>query len=188
LTASLQDAEKTSTQLSAQASRLPQVERQYRDLSHRVQDQEATIQRQQMLLATDRDIRDLMNARNLHIIDVNDVDSSGKPRPTFGRVFYTEGKSLVFYAFDMGQLSKPARPAAFQAWGQRLTRKTTPASLGVFYEDTKSQNRWILKFDDPAILAEIDSVYVTVEPSGGSKAPHGAQVLFAYLGTPPNHP
>jgi hypothetical protein len=187
LSANLKDSEKTTTQLTAQVGRLTRLERQLRDLTWRAQEQQDAIQRQEMLLSTDDEIRNLVVARNLHIIDINDVDSNGKPKPTFGRVFYTEGKSLVFYAFDMGLLAKTVKAGALHAWGQHTQHKGAPASLGIFNEDTKSQNRWILKFENPEVLGRIDSVYVTVEPSG-SKAPHGAQVLFAYLGTPPNHP
>jgi hypothetical protein len=45
-----------------------------------------------------------------------------------------------------------------------------------------------LKFDDPEKLAQIDSVFVTVEPHGGSKKPSGKQLLYASLRTQPNHP
>jgi hypothetical protein len=39
----------------------------------------------------------------------------------------------------------------------------------------------VLRFEDPQILAEIDSVFVTVEPPGGSAKPSGRQFLYAYL-------
>ena len=41
----------------------------------------------------------------------------------------------------------------------------------------------VLRFEDPLYLAEIDSVFVTVEPPGGSAKPTGRQFLFAYLNT-----
>jgi hypothetical protein len=61
-------------------------------------------------------------------------------------------------------------------------------SLGIFYVDDKAQKRWVLKVDDPALLAHIDSVFVTVEPPGGEKKPTGQKLLYAYLNAPPNHP
>jgi hypothetical protein len=61
-------------------------------------------------------------------------------------------------------------------------------SLGVFYENTTSKKRWVLKFDDPKALATIDAVFVTVEPNGGSHHPSGKELLFAYLRVSPNHP
>ena len=41
---------------------------------------------------------------------------------------------------------------------------------------------------DPQKLDEIDAVFVTVEPNGGSPNPSGKPFLFAYLKVNPNHP
>jgi hypothetical protein len=60
--------------------------------------------------------------------------------------------------------------------------------LGVFYEDNDTKKRWILKCDDPKTLAQIDAVFVTVEPNGGSHKPSSKLLLFAYLKVNPNHP
>ena len=72
-----------------------------RELSDRINAESATIERERKLLVADLDIRELMGARSLHIVDVFDVDGKGKTQHPFGRVFYTEGKSLIFYAFDL---------------------------------------------------------------------------------------
>jgi hypothetical protein len=46
-----------------------------------------------------------------------------------------------------------------------------------------------MKFDDPKVLEQIDTVFVTLEPSGlAPKMPTGKPLLEAYFGTPPNHP
>lgn len=74
-------------------------------LSAEVQVNGSTIAEQKKLLASDRDIRELMGARQLYIADVFDVDNSGKTEKPFGRVFYTKQKSLIFYAFDLDQQS-----------------------------------------------------------------------------------
>jgi len=76
-------------------------------------------ERQQKLLATDHDIRDILGARSLHIIDVYDVSSQGEFERAFGRIFYTEGKSLIFYAFDLDQQKGLKRGTVFQAWGKK---------------------------------------------------------------------
>ena len=55
------------------------------------------------MLAHDRDIRDLMGARDLYIAEVYDVAKTGDTEKPFGRVFYTKGKSLIFYAYDLDQ-------------------------------------------------------------------------------------
>ena len=60
--------------------------------------------------------------------------------------------------------------------------------MGIFYMDNASARRWVLKLDDPKVLEEVDSVFVTIEPNGGSKKPSGKQLLFAYLRGDANHP
>ena len=167
--------------LSAQQARI-------RELDDQVATYSASLERERKLLTADRDIRDLMGARNLHIVDVYDVDGKGKNRPAFGRMFYTEGKSLIFYAFDLDSNRKSTVNASFQAWGRRESKGESVQALGLFYVDDQKQNRWVLKFDDPKVLAQIDSVFVTIEPPGGSSKPHGQRLLYAYLNANTNHP
>ena len=161
---------------------------QIQELSEKLGAQVENLERERSLLAAGRDIHDLMGARNLHIVDVFDIDSKGKDRRAFGRVFYTEEKSLIFYAFDLNDRGSPKRNASFQVWGARGPAQRPTQSLGIFYVDDQKQNRWVLKFEDPAILAELDSVFVTIEPPGGSTKPTGQKLLYAYLKANPNHP
>ena len=161
------------------------------DLEARLKTETEAIDRDKRLFAADRDIRNVMGARNLHIIDVTDVSGDGKTKKSFGRVFYTEGKSLIFYAFDLGtdRRQRGMTDAAFQVWGSQGWERKTAHSLGIFYQDDKNDaNRWVLKFSDPNVLAEIDSVFVTLEPPGGSKKPMGRELLQAYLNSKVNHP
>ncbi|MEI9978223.1 MAG: anti-sigma factor [Edaphobacter sp.] len=143
----------------------------------------------EQFLAQDRDIRELMGARQLYIADVLDVQSDGQRSKPFGRVFYTKGKSLVFYAFDLQAQPDYHEAKAFQAWGKPDNPSAKPISLGIFYMDNEKNRRWALKSDNPDALAQIDAVFVTVEPKGGSPRPTGKPFLEAYLHTlPPNHP
>ena len=71
---------------------------------------------------------------------------------------------------------------------ESLLQASPARSLGIFYVDDPKKNRWVLKFEDPRILAEIDSVFVTIEPPGGSAKPTGRKFLYAYLNANPNHP
>lgn len=158
------------------------------ELTDRLKMQSEEMEREERLLTADRDIRDLMGARNLHIVDVFDVDGDGNTKRPFGRAFYTEGKSLIFYAFDLGDKKHVKTKSTFQAWGQRESKTESVQSLGIFYMDDQKQNRWVLKFDDPKVLAQIDAVFVTVEPPGGSTRPNGQKLLYAYLNANPNHP
>lgn len=164
------------------------LESQIGDLTGQLRDREQTIDRQDALLGHDRDIRELMGARDLYIAEVYDVDGDGKTKKPFGRVFYTKGKSLVFYAYDLDQQSGIKTASTFQAWGQRGTDEKQALNLGVFYQDNATKKRWVLKFDNPKELAEISAVFVTVEPGRGSSKPSSKPLLFAYLNIQPNHP
>ena len=163
------------------------AEQQYRikELGKQLEAQKTAIDRERELMTAGRDIRDLMTARNLHIIDVHDQDARGESRP-FGRIFLTDGKRLIFYAYDLDTLQ--IKNASFQVWGQRTDGSKGAVNLGIFYVDDKKQSRWALKVEDPNLLRMIDSVFVTVEPSGGTSKPSGKKLMYAYLRNPINHP
>ncbi|MGA7796820.1 MAG: hypothetical protein WCA19_27645, partial [Candidatus Acidiferrales bacterium] len=157
------------------------------ELAGHVKEEQAIAERERQLTVIAEDVRELMGARNLHILDVSDVDGNGRTKKSFGRVFLVEGKSLIFYAFDLGDRGNPAK-VSFQAWGQLEGRQAVAKSLGVFYVDDHAQKRWVLKVNDPEKLIAINSVFVTVEPLGGADRPTGKKLLYAYLGTQANHP
>ena len=136
-------------------------------------------------LSHDRDIRDLIGARNLYIADIFDTTETGKTAKPFGRIFYTKDSSLVFYGFDLEKQAGLERDAAFQVWGSGSDRP--PVSLGLFYQDD-SHKRWVLRCNDPKTLARLNMVFVTVEPPGGSTKPTGKRLLRAYLQIASNHP
>jgi hypothetical protein len=135
-----------------------------------------------------KEVSSLVAARNLHIIDVYDSSPSGQRQRAFGRVFYVEGRSLVFYAYDLnaGQAQKNI---TFHLWGEKAGSKETTLSLGILKDDDPKERRWALTCDDTNALAKINSVYVTAEsPGRRNDAPQGPRVLYAYFGAPPNHP
>jgi hypothetical protein len=169
-------------------ARLTTLKAQDDELSARLSEQNQTISRQDEFLAHDRDIRELMGARDLYIAEVYDVGQDAKTEKPYGRMFYTKGKSLVIYAYDLDRQPGLKNASTFQAWG-RIGRDYQHAlSLGVFYEDSAAKKRWVLKSDNPKDLSAIDAVFVTVEPQGGSHEPSGRPLLFAYLKIDPNHP
>jgi hypothetical protein len=155
------------------------------DLTRLLEDREKALNEQDELLAHDRDIREVMGARNLYIAEVYDTDEKGVARKPYGRVFYTKEKSLIFYAYDLDQ---QGGSRTFQAWGRRGPDFKQAVNLGIFYEDNASKKRWVLKSEDPKTLAQIDAVFVTIERRGGSDRPSGKPLLFAYLRVNPNHP
>ena len=175
-------------QRALEAGRDTSLQNQIKDLSAQLRAQGETVAKQDELLAHDRDIRDLMGARKLYVVDVYDVARDGSTQKSYGRVFYTKGKSLIFYAYDLDQEPGVRNASTFQAWGRRGPDKQQSLNLGIFYQDNASKKRWVLKFDDPKALDEIDAVFVTIEPNGGSQKPSGKPLLSAYLQVAPNHP
>lgn len=185
----LQEKLNSLAQQSAQdAARAKASEAKASDLTHLLQDRETALEQQDQLLSHDRDIRELMGARDLYIAEVYDVAGTGETKKPYGRVFYTRGKSLIFYAYDLDQQTEAKKVNSFQAWGRRGPDRQQALNLGIFYEDNATRKRWILKCDNPKTLAQIDGVFVTVEPNGGSNKPSGKSLLFAYLRIDPNHP
>jgi hypothetical protein len=136
------------------------------EIAMTVREQTDIIARGRELLAAGKDIRDLMGARNLRIVDVQDDGTPGEVRPLAGRIFYTQGRSLIFYAYDLQNRGNVSR-VDFQVWGKREGRSQQPHSLGIWYVDGPSQNRWTLKFQNAEVLAAIDQVFVTIEPRCG---------------------
>lgn len=177
-----------SQKSSEDHARVGQLTAQVKDLTQALHDRDAALDQKDALLAKDRDIRELMGARDLYVAEVYDVARNGETQKPYGRVFYTKGKSLIFYAYDLDQEAEVKKASIFQAWGRRGPDRAQALSLGIFYEDNSSKKRWILKLDNPKMLAQIDAVFVTVEPHGGSHRPSGKPLLFAYLKTDPNHP
>jgi hypothetical protein len=175
-------------QSSEEQARAGQLTAQVKELTQALHDRDAALDQKDELLAKDRDIRELMGARDLYVAEVYDVARTGETQKPYGRVFYTRGKSLIFYAYDLDQEPEIKNASTFQAWGRRGSNRGQELSLGIFYEDNASKKRWVLKLDDPKMLAQIDAVFVTVEPHGGSHKPSGKPLLFAYLKTDPNHP
>jgi hypothetical protein len=188
LQASQAKLENLERERSGDVIRAASLEAKVAELSRSLQEQEHATAEEEELLAKDRDIRELMGARDLYVAEVHDVARTGKTEKAFGRVFYTKGKSLIFYAYDLNDQQGLKDASTFQAWGRRGPDWTQAFKLGMFYEDNVSKKRWVLKFDDKKTLDQIDAVFVTVEPHGGSERPTGKPMLFAYLKVAPNHP
>jgi hypothetical protein len=175
-------------QSSQDAKRAATSDAKVNELTNLLHQRDAAVDQQQELLAHDRDIRELMGARDLYVAEVYDVARTGATQKPYGRVFYTKGKSLIFYAYDLDQQTVAKNASTFQVWGRRGPDREQAFPLGIFYEDNASKKRWVLKLDDPKLLAQIDAVFVTIEPNGGSRKPSGKPLLFAYLRVDPNHP
>ena len=167
------------------------LESRINELSAANQEQEQKLGDDERFLASDRDIRELMGARKLYIADVFDVDSGSRTRKPFGRIFYTQNKSLIFYAFDLDRQAGVKAASIFQVWGQKdaeLGEKPHAMNLGILYMDSESNRRWVLRLDDAKEIAQIDAVFVTVESHVGSPKPTSKPFLYALLRKEANHP
>ena len=177
------------TRADAAASSASLDQLKVNDLSGQVKELNASLERAHDMLSAGRDMRDMMAARNLHIVDVVDTDSKGKNQPAFGRIFFAENRQLVFYAYDLNEKRLEDARFDYRIWGQKEGQPHTARSLGIFYSDDKTQHRWVFKCEDPKTLSEIDSVFVTLEPSTADPVhPKGPQLMYAYLRGQPNHP
>jgi hypothetical protein len=165
--------------LAAQQERIAHISDQLRIAS-------ATLDMERQLASAGKDIRELLTARQLHVIDVRDTDENGKPSAAFGRIFVTEGKSLMFYAFDLNEGRLADAKYSFEVWGTQQAKGSPARKLGFLFEDDMAQRRWELKVSDPQLVQGVDSVFVTLERGKGATTPGGQAMLFASLGQP-NH-
>jgi len=159
------------------------------DLTEQLNEKSYLLERERQLLVHSKDVTELMAARNLHIVDVVDTDARGKTRPAFGRIFFTEGKSLIFYAYDLNEAKMQRANYQYRIWAKREGGDRQVKDLGMFYSDDKAQRRWVFKCEDSNVLSEIDSVFVTLEPANSDPLrPKGPNLMYAYLRGQPNHP
>jgi hypothetical protein len=175
----------TSTAVAQAGARTTSLEARLRDANAALEEKDKMLALDKEFLAHDREIRDLIGARDLYIADIYDVAQNGKTNKPFGRIFYTKDKSLVFYGYDLDKQSGLKQSVAFQAWGSGDDKQDV--NLGLFYQDD-THKRWVLRFNDTKTLAHLNKVFVTAEPQGGSAKPTGKPVLLAYLQIQPNHP
>lgn len=173
----------TVEEIATLAERQAELEK----LSNQLAERQRELERERQLLAASAQARDLITARNLHIIDVHDNDRSGRQVP-FGRIFYTEGQSLIFYAYDL-DAERQNTKVAFHVWGGTLGDQRRVSNLGMFRSEDAAAGRWVLTIDDPRVLAQINTVFVTAESAKNTLGqPKGKRILYAFLGDRPNHP
>jgi anti-sigma-K factor RskA len=82
-------------------------------------------------------------------------------------------------AFDLNEDSIVNAKRSFQVWAVPEATKNSPRSLGFLRVDSKAQDRWVLKVENPELVKEINSVSVTAEPLARGKQPTGPKMLYA---------
>jgi hypothetical protein len=128
----------------------------------------------------------LISARNLHIIDVYDDTGKGSGQGAFGRVFYVQGKSLVFYAYDLPD-SKRDKNFSFQLWGEGQGLEPVTYKLGLLRPDSGGHGRWVVACDDPKILGQLRGVFIAPPSRRGDPPAPSQKMMYAMLGSA-NHP
>jgi uncharacterized coiled-coil protein SlyX len=183
------DIDRLSQRLAESEIKLGIQKQENTDLSSKLALTEADLQRERDLKSAKSEMGELAASRNLHIVDVYDADPNGKRQRSFGRVLYVEGQSLVFYAYDLDDPGRFRTNVVFHVWGGKAGVKEVTLSLGILHKDESGENRWAMTVDDPNVLAQINSVFVTAESAGKHlDQPRGKKVLYAYFGSPANHP
>jgi hypothetical protein len=189
LTSAEQDALKRDARANDVQASLVASNVKISNLTDELADKSALLDKERQLLALNRDVTNLMAERNLHVVDVVDTDARGKTRPAFGRIFFSEDKVLEFYAYDLNDGKLQKANYQYHVWAKKEGGDKQVRSLGIFYSDNKEQRRWKFQCNDPKILREIDSVFVTLEPADSDpKHPKGQNLMYAYLRGQPNHP
>jgi hypothetical protein len=183
-----EDLSRISLDRSRDLTQISSLQGQIAGLTSTINDQNRHAKDDEQYLASDKDIRDLIGARNLYIADIMDVREDGSSRKPFGRVFYTKTKSLIFYAYDLDKQPGIKQASTFHVWGRTGANDPKPLNLGILYLDSETNRRWTLKVNNPEQLARLDAVFVTVESRPQTDRPTGKPFLYASLRREPNHP
>jgi hypothetical protein len=173
--------------LAEQETQLRAKEGELNTMSTRLSTTAAQLNHQRELSAAFDQLQMLLAARNLHFTDVHDDDPSGNG--PFGRVLYAKGQSLMMYAYSLSNASQRADAITYYVWGKKGGSGQAIRSLGVLRNDDVHQGRWHLTLDDPTVLSQIDSIFVTAESGKTAKGkPTGQPILAANLSGSANHP
>jgi hypothetical protein len=185
----------SQTQLAYARQQLSDANAQMQLLHFTVAERNKEIQEEQRNLAGMREEMDhlfaargsaesMISSRNLHIVDVYDTASNGKRQQAFGRVFFVEGQSLVFYAYDL-PTPKNAKNFSFQLWGEGGGSEPVAYKLGMMHPDAGGHARWVVSCDNPKMLSQLRAVYIA--PVSPRSNPPEQKLMYAYLGHA-NHP
>jgi hypothetical protein len=129
--------------------------------------------------ATLSEAQDFLESPDSHVLPIYDHDENGKV--LYGRILYTEGKKLVFYAYNLPDGRVHGAEVSFYVWGEKPGTHQPVRNLGILRADSTKAGRWKLTFEDPNVLAKIDSVFVTAQPGKTAVEPQGTRLLSARL-------
>lgn len=123
--------------------------------------------------------QDFLENPDSRVLPIYDHDENGQVLS--GRLLYTPGRELVFYAYNLPSGVTKGAEIALCVWGEKPATHEPIRNLGVLRADSNKAGRWKLEFHDPNVLAKIDSVFVTAERSSTVVEPHGKKMFQASL-------
>jgi len=183
------ELEKTRAKENADHAASLVTEAEVKNLRDKVAKLSFQLRLAQELDATLHEAHDLIVDRNVHVLNVFPEAGEDNRSTARGRIFYAEGKKLVFYAYDLTPTNKISAKPSFYLWGQTPGTIQKVVSLGKFQVDSEREGRWVLRVTDPRLLAHIDSVFVTEEPDKRPVTqPSGRRMLFRVLDTTASEP
>jgi hypothetical protein len=177
------DLERERAKESADSTASLVSETELKSLRERIENLSNQLRQAQELNASLSEARDLIVDRNVHVLNVfPEVDENGHQQQPRGKIFYAEGKKLVFYAYDLTDPNKISAKASFYVWGEKPGTVQRVVSLGKFQLDSRQDGRWVLRVTDSRLLARITSVFVTLEKDkSGIAQPSGKRMLSRLL-------
>jgi hypothetical protein len=177
------ELERVRAQESADSTASLVSETELSNLRERMEKLNTQLRQTQALNASLNEARDLIFDRNVHVLYVYpEVDENGHPQQARGKIFYAEGKKLVFIAYDLTDPNKISAKTAFYVWGEGPRTAQRVVSLGKFQLDSRQDGRWVLRVTDGRLLAQITSVFVTLEQDKSAiTQPTGKRMLSRLL-------
>ncbi|HET6843558.1 MAG TPA: hypothetical protein VFK06_18035 [Candidatus Angelobacter sp.] len=184
-----QENEELRTQENAAKAAALSAEADLRDVRASIGKLSSQLNQERQLNEALEEARRLIVSRNVHVIDIGDVNSRGKSDRPSGRIFYVKNESLVFYAYDLTEAGKLASRNSFYVWGVKEGAGEAARSLGRLENEDRKDDRWSFRLNDADILARINTVFVTAEPNNAAvNRPTGEQIMTTSLAIRPNHP
>lgn len=161
--------------------------RQVEALRSSLEENDKQIARDQDLLEHDRDIRNLIGARNVYMAEIYGVAKSGDTQKPFGRASSTKDKSPVLYGYDLDQQHRAKQNNSLQPWGRGVDQQHS-ISLGLLYLDDANQKRWVLKFNNAKQYRKQVPYSLPSSPREAAQSPVASRCCSPPSASIQNHP
>lgn len=153
---------------------------QITELKDRIATVQLELSRERRLSATLEEMRDLMENRNVRLIQLGGVNR-GKQVRAFGRAFYIPGQKLVLFAYDLID-PKTLSAHSFYVWGDKPGTDQPAQALGKLTLEDQKDDRWAIRIESPDVFARINEIFITIESNKGNlEKPTGQPLLLTSL-------